>query len=266
MKHIWMYWEDTSRGKPEFIRLCMEAVTRHKGSATVHLLNQSSVLELLPDLRPEWHQLKSPAHRADYLRTRLVYMHGGMWLDSDMAALSNLEPLLELPEEYDFACQDMGSAIGCYVARPGCRLLAEIMKAQDQVLDQNPLGFPWNGIGNDLLKRLGANYPYHAWQKWTVDEISGAKVSKLLSTKEPIKNNVDRNAVVFHCCGNVLTPLLDTYARRQHQNLIQERMLLSKILRAALGIDEPTWPLFLPTLAQVEDAGQAILRRLGRRP
>lgn len=265
MNHIWMYWEDLGRGMPEFVRLCMESVIRHKGRAIVHVLNQTTVLELLPDLRAEWHRLQSPAHKADYVRTRLVCQYGGMWLDSDMAVLSDLEPLFEIPAEHDFACQSMEAAIGCFVARPGCSLLVDMTKAQDQVLDRNPNDFSWNGIGNDLFKRLGATYPHHAWQKWTVDEIAGGKVTRLLSTRQTPADNVDGNAVVFHCCGNVLTPLLRTYARRQHQNLLHEKLLLSQIVRRALGIEEPSGlQTLLPTVAQVQDAGDGVLRRLGR--
>lgn len=264
MKNIWMYWEDIGRGMPEFVRLCIASVTRHKGSATVHMLDQKSVLEFLPNLRPEWHQLRSPAHKADYIRTRLALKYGGMWLDCDMAALRPLEPLFDFPARYDFACQGIDGAIGCFVARSGCELLERITRAQDEVLDKNPQDFPWNGIGNDLLKRLGVDYKYHEWQRWTLDEIAGGKVSKLLSTQEKLADNLDRNAVIFHFCGNILTPLLRTYARHQHQNALHERMLLSQIFRHAMGLNEPKTPEFLPSLARLQDAGDAVARRLSR--
>jgi hypothetical protein len=265
MKHIWMYWENApgSRGMPPFAHFCVESVRRHRGGAELHLLDERSVQEYLPDLRPEWHRLKKPAHKADYIRTRLVLHHGGMWLDCDMAALGPLEPLFHIPAPFDFACQDIGSAIGCFVAKPGCELLRKVTSAQDNVLDTSPQDFAWNAIGNELLKEFGASYPYHRWVEWTLDEVAHGKVTRLLSEREDLAKVVDPNAVVFHFCGNVLSPLLNTYARHRHQSLLGQRMLVSKILRRALGLPEPGFGVRLTNTAWMLDLGDGVARRLG---
>lgn len=265
MNQIWMYWENRpgSRGMPPFIQLCLRSVERHRGAATLRLLDQHSVTELLPDLRPEWRQLQRAAHRADYVRVRLVQRYGGMWLDSDMLALASLEPLFEMPSSLDFACQQMESAIGCFVARAGCPLLETISREQDQVLDANPTSFEWNAIGNDLLARHGSDYPHHTWVRWTLDEIAGGKVSKLLQDL-PLQGQVDPNARLFHLCGNLLTPLLDTYAAHRHQTLVAQKLLLSRIARRALGLPEPSaWSATFNRSALL-DVGAGIQRRLGR--
>ncbi|MBK1686092.1 capsular polysaccharide synthesis protein [Rubrivivax gelatinosus] len=241
MNQIWMYWENVpgSRGMPPFVQFCLKSVERHRGQASLHLLDQDSVREYLPDLRPQWRQLQRAAHRADYVRTRLVLRHGGMWLDSDMVAMRPLAPLFEIPQPLDFACQEMASAIGCFVARAGCPLLQTIAREQDRILDADPTSFEWNAIGNDLLARHGSDYPHHTWVRWTLDEIAGGKVSRLLEDRR-IEDNVDRNAALFHLCGNLLTPLLATYAPRRHQRLLGQSMLLSRILRRALDLPEPS--------------------------
>jgi hypothetical protein len=264
--NIWMYWENVvgGRGMPPFVQLCIDTVQRNRGHATVHLLDNQTIHNFLPDLRPEWHQLKTPAHKADYIRTRLGLKYGGMWLDCDMAVLGSLDPLFEIPTPLDFACQDIGSAIGCFVAKPGCELLRHIAAAQDAVLDANLHDFPWNGIGNDLLKALGAGYSYHRWREWTVDEIVDGKVSKLLSEDESFAANVDRNAVVFHFCGNLLSPLLNRYANHRQQSLLRQQMLMSKILRRGLGVAEPRLGARLSDFAGLLDLGDAVGRRFRR--
>lgn len=265
MNQIWMYWENMpgSGGMPPFIQLCLRSIERHRGLATLRLLDQDSVRDFLPDLRPEWHELKRAAHRADYLRTRLVLRYGGMWLDSDMVALRNLDQLFEIPEPLDFACQEMASAIGCFVAREGCPLLDTIVREQDRILDADPTSFDWNAIGNDLLARHGSSYPHHAWVRWTVDEIAGGRVSQLLESRR-IEDNVDRNAALFHLCGNLLTPLLDTYAAHRHQALPEQKMLLSRIVRHALDLPEPSaWSTNFNRTALL-DLRDGILRRLNR--
>lgn len=264
MPTIWMYWENRGRGMPTFVRHCIDSVRLHAGSATVRLLDQQSVQEWVPGLRGEWHALKSPAHKADYIRTRLGHLHGGMWLDCDMVALTDLSPLFELPQGLDFACQTMAGAIGCFFALSGCRLLQRVAEAQDEVLDREPDGFEWNAIGNKLLERLGAEYPHHEWPRWTVDEIAGGRVTKLLSRSERVEDNVDRNARVFHFCGNILTPLLDTYARHQHANILNEQMLASKILRRALRPhrQRAAWPISGAALLDLADGAKRRAARL----
>jgi len=263
---IFMYWENAlgSQGMPTFVRLCINSVDRNRGAAPLLLLNEYSISDYLPDLRPEWRHLEKPAHKADYVRIRLVLKYGGMWLDSDMVALDDLSPLLDIPQPYDFACQDISSAIGCFVARPGCQLLQKVAEAQDHILDQNPDGFAWNGIGNDLLRELGNDYPYHRWPKWTVDEIVNGMVTKLLSAKESVDANVDRNAVVFHLCGELLGPLLDTYASHRQERLLRQQMLISKILRRGLGVDEPGFFTHLTDASRMLDVAAGLRRRLTR--
>lgn len=266
MSDIWMYWENKpgSQGMPPFAQLCVESVRRNAAGARVHLLDQHSVREHLPDLRPEWDCLAKLAHKADYVRTRLVLLHGGLWLDCDMVALHPLDRLLELPPEHDFACQDLASAIGCFAARPGCQLLHELTAAQDAVLDRSPNDFGWNGIGNDLLAQIGKNHRCHLWPKWTVDEVAGGKVTKLLASQETPENNVDANAVVFHFCGNLLSPLLNTYAPHRKERLLNQCMLMSRILRRGLAIPEPpAWQQSLD-FARLQDWGAGAVRRLHR--
>ena len=238
MSIIWMYWENSGKSMPEYINLCIQTIKKHKGNSQLNLLNQDSINQYLPDLRPEWHELKRAAHKADYIRTRLVYKYGGMWLDCDMVALKDIEPLFSFPDIYDYACQNIEASIGCFVARPGCELLKKVIEAQDKVLNENLSGFQWNGIGNELLKEFGQDYPYHQWPKWTLDEISGGKVSKLLSRNESIEKNLCGNAVIFHFCNECIGPLIKKYVK--DRQLLTSNMLMSKIFRKALAIEENT--------------------------
>lgn len=237
MNNIWMYWENTNKQTPDYIKLCVETVEKHKGGLQLNFLDQHTIQNFLPDLRPEWNQLKRLAHKADYIRTRLVYQYGGMWLDCDMAALSPLEPLFNIPEHLDYACQSINSSIGCFIARPGCELLRQVIEAQDQVLDENLTGFKWNGIGNELLTKFGKDYPYHKWVEWTLDEIAGGQTSKLLSAHESVADNIDKNAVIFHFCNEVTGPLVAKYVHPDR--LLTSNRLISKIFRKALDIKDP---------------------------
>ncbi|MFA5984825.1 MAG: capsular polysaccharide synthesis protein [Methylococcaceae bacterium] len=242
MNTIWMYWENTGKTTPKYIDLCIKTVDKHKGNLKLNVLDQNTITQYLPDLRPEWQQLKRLAHKADYIRTRLTYKYGGMWLDCDMAALAPLEPLFDFPESLDYACQNIGTSIGCFVARPSCRLLGQVIAAQDQILDDNLSGFKWNGIGNELLTKFSADYDYFKWQEWTLDEIAGGQTSKLLSRHETIEGNVDKNAIIFHFCNEVTGPLIKKYLH--DDRLLSSNYLISKIFRKALQIEDKHKPGF----------------------
>jgi len=234
MKNIWMYWESKTGKIPKHIQLCIDSVKKYKGDIRLNLLDQNSIIEYLPDLRPEWHQLKHPAHKADYIRTRLVYMYGGLWLDCDMLVLSDLNPLFDnFPKQYDYACQNINTSIGCFMATPGCKLLKKVMDDQDKLLDNMTTYFQWNGIGNNLLELHGKDYKYFKWKEWTLDEIPGGKVSKLFSRNEEIEFNIDRNAIIFHLCNEDFYPLLKI--RLRESRLLSSNMLISKLFRKSLG-------------------------------
>lgn len=240
-----MYWEYPDKTMPEYIKLCIQTVVKHKGSLNLNLLDQDSINQYIPHLRPEWYKLKKKAHKADYVRTRLIYKYGGMWLDCDIAAFKSVEPLLDFSESYDYACQSICCSIGCFVARPGCKLLKIIMEEQDKILDKGFRDLKWNGIGNGLLAKFGENYEYYQWLKWTLAEIPGGKVSKLFLKNETIEKNVDKNAVFFHFCNEVTGPLIEKYAPTTAK-LLASKMLISKIFRKALGLEEKYGNYFSP--------------------
>lgn len=235
MKNIWMYWENK---RPAHIARCIESVRRHKGRCEFHLLDSDSISRFLPNLRPEWHTLKKAAHKADYVRTRLVHQYGGMWIDCDMIALADIEPLFEFPEHLDYACQNIAASIGCFIARPGCKILEKIIAEQDSVLDNKLGSFGWNDIGNTLLRVHGSSYPHHRWEEWTLDEISGAQTVKLFSRCQSIDANVSTQAVLFHLCNEGTGNHMRRYLRPGR--LLCSHMLVSKLFRRSFGLEEPT--------------------------
>lgn len=239
MRNIWMYWESNGKPTPEYISLCIESIKKHKGSLNFHILDSASVAEFLPGIREEWQFLKRAAHKADYIRTRLVHRYGGIWIDCDMAAVRDLEPLFDFPDNYDYACQSIESSIGCFLARPGCALLEELMQEQDKALNRSPLEFEWHELGNGPLRKLGPTYKYWSWPKWTLDEIPGNKALKLLSRTEQLQSNLDKNAILFHFNNEATGRHINLHLRRGRT--LKSNMLISKILRHALGVPDPSY-------------------------
>jgi len=247
-----MYWENrkASDRMAGYLRLCVESIQRHRGRLSVELLNEHTVRRYLPDLPREVWALPRIAHRADCVRTRLLHRYGGMWIDCDMLALSSLERLCEIPLGLDYACQSIETSIGCFAARPGCGILECMLVAQKQLLVERGGKFRWNEIGNDLLAGLGANYPFYAWPLWTVDQIAGGEVSKLMSYTARAEDNLDKNAVLFHFCNEAAGPLFSRYIR--DTRLLLSNTLASKIIRRGFDLDEPTG-MVIPAVEAIKD-------------
>lgn len=236
MSTVWTYWEGPL---PEHLRLCMKTAEFRRGCLDYQLVGPDSLNRLLPGLENDraFQLLARPAHRADYIRTRLVYRYGGIWIDSDMIALQQLDPLLAIPPGLDFACQTAGSAIGCFAARANSSILGSVKDAQERVIIDSRGIFPWNGIGNELFSSPVYLQYMHFWDKWALDEISGGSVRPLLSRTAKFEEHVSSNAFVFHICNEVSKPFFLRYLRPDR--VLTSQVLFSKILRRGLKMDEP---------------------------
>lgn len=203
MKDIWMYWENMGKTRPEYSNLCIQSIMTRKGNLRLNLLDQDSINQYIPDLCSKWRRLKKATHKVDYIRTRLVYIYGGMWIDCDMAALDSIEPLFDFPIRHDDACQDISQSIGCFIARPGCALLKNVIETKGQ----------------------------------TLDEILGNTIVKLQSTRGAFEDNIDHSAATFHFCNESIGPLIQKHVKSNRLTTLNK--LISKIFRKALKIDEP---------------------------
>lgn len=108
-----MYWEDRipSETRPEYLELCLESIKRHCGSDfEVTLLNETTVYEVLPDLRRDLHLRCSIPQKADIIRLFLLQKYGGIWLDADSIVFRSLYPFYQMLGDVDFV------GFGCYYA------------------------------------------------------------------------------------------------------------------------------------------------------
>ena len=96
---VWQYWEnsDTYPNSIPYIDLCHETVDLHqtdgKGYKVIRL-NDKNYHEYIDDINPFIFNLKESenqlAQKADYIRAKLLYKHGGIWLDSDAIVFRDL--------------------------------------------------------------------------------------------------------------------------------------------------------------------------------
>ncbi|MFW2177028.1 MULTISPECIES: capsular polysaccharide synthesis protein [unclassified Moraxella] len=97
-KIIWQYWGQGLDDLPEVARLCFASVDKFKGDYQVIRLTDNTFSEYL-DLPLFLEKIRQrsdfrPAYYADILRTALLVVYGGVWLDASVLMTD------KLPKEY----------------------------------------------------------------------------------------------------------------------------------------------------------------------
>jgi len=101
---IWGYWENKpGKTRPDYLDLCLDTFDKYNiYTFQIIILNEKSVYDYLPDLRQDINNF-SLAHKSDYIRIKLLYTYGGIWLDIDTIVMRNLMPIVDkLNEGFDF--------------------------------------------------------------------------------------------------------------------------------------------------------------------
>ncbi len=85
-KTIWVYWKQGLENAPFLVRKCVDSVLKNKGIYNVVFLTAQNVSEYIkfPEFINQKHQKGyiSEAHYSDLLRTQLLILYGGIWIDA----------------------------------------------------------------------------------------------------------------------------------------------------------------------------------------
>lgn len=93
---LYIYWEGP---KHPYYECCIDTIMRHNPSTT--LLDQEMTVEIVGPL-PEAVRAAYVVHRVDWIRKRLVYETGGMYVDADFICFRPLDSFRHLASDFDF--------------------------------------------------------------------------------------------------------------------------------------------------------------------
>lgn len=95
--YMWVYWElvNGATKPPDYIQLCLYIIKKN-GSRyfNVVLLDEQNIFTYLPDLRKDINTLPI-ALKTDYIRVKLLYEYGGLWIDADTILMNNLKDIYQ---------------------------------------------------------------------------------------------------------------------------------------------------------------------------
>ena len=136
MRNVFLYWVGKEYKVIKRLRKLIYMHSMFGTAYTVHLLDDKTVRNYIPDLPPSFSEMK-PAHQADYVRVYTVCKYGGIWLDADTIVMESLDPLFRLLEESDgfFIRQNNeGLCNGVFGSRAGTPVMKAWLAAIDERL------------------------------------------------------------------------------------------------------------------------------------
>ena len=158
LKNLWYFWDGDPM--PPICRLGVKSLLLHAEGFDVHELNCNNIHEFLPNLRKEWNKIKKWAHKADYIRPRILHEYGGIFVDVDVICLEDLSILTDALENSEatlmadeMSCTDKKwLAVGLLVAKPNSPVLKKYSNLQDDCLEKRNFKVgKWHTIGGNLL-------------------------------------------------------------------------------------------------------------------
>ena len=243
-KTIWMYWENRNGStKPPYLELCLETIKCHKGSFEVKLLNEKTVKNYI-DLPPIVNKFTEIAHKADYIRFMLLHKYGGIWLDSDIILLRNIDAAIIMQlEKFDYVGygREKGKpSIGFMAARKNSRIIENHLRKVDSILKNKKIRFffnkkvklGWGEIGYDVFWSLSSKYNYYHHDYKLFAPILWSDF------KEFDDDNINLNNYLMHKPFAVMLynkMMFDTYQDFSSNSIINGNSLLSKLFNTALS-------------------------------
>jgi len=140
-RKVFLFWEGEESA---LILLLRELIYRHSQNEEkyeVVFLNNDNITDYIDIPSSAWGTL-SPHHKSDYVRVKVLYKYGGIWLDSDTIVMDDLSSLFALLEENDgFLVKENNEVLctGVIGSRKGTPLFAEWSKRSDAALGRSDL-------------------------------------------------------------------------------------------------------------------------------
>ena len=155
-KNVFIYWEGY---KYKLIQILHKIIYLHSHNETkykIYFVNSEN-LHYYIDSVPSFFNKMAVKHKSDYIRYKLIYKYGGIWLDSDTIVMNDLSSLFDIMKNKEgFFMKENNKIIfsGVFGSRANTNLLKNIIKNIDQVLNKKNEKLGWSDIGSILLNNI----------------------------------------------------------------------------------------------------------------
>ena len=256
--YIWMYWENKpNMTKYPYLDLCYKTILKNSPNFEIRLLDKKSVKKYIPDLRDDINKCMNIPQKTDYIRLKLLYMYGGIWIDSDTIMINDLMPLLKKLKKYDFigfGCSGLYCNIKTtgkpypsnwvMISQKNGLLMKKCIEEAEYIIDNHKYLFKkkYHIIGRQLLwkniKKLMKTKKWdylHVSSKCIERDSNGIKYknNRLLSSEDYDKNCLDK--IYFLPIYNTAPGFPKWFINLTEKEILRSNMLISKMFKLALN-------------------------------
>jgi hypothetical protein len=248
---VWLYWENVGdRKTPEYIKLCREAIIKHTSSSfgEVVVVNQNNVYTYLPNLRRDINEIRRSEYKtysdnvsikSAYIRAKLIYEYGGIWLDSDMVPVKNFEIVHDYLLKKDFVGYRKKSFgndyffIGFYGAPKHSTIVKDYIDIQESIISKRKV-LKWGEIGAHALTPIIKNNlnKCHIFKGKSFQPLAYQEWNKFFKNNNP-ETFMDESTICFTLYNNLFPPDFKEWNR---EKILNSDLMISKILRMSLGL------------------------------
>jgi len=262
--HIWMYWENKpGKTKPIYLDLCYKTIIKNCPRFKIHLLDQNTVKNFLPNMRPDLSsKLERIPMKTDYIRYNLLYHYGGIWLDSDIIVFKDLSDIIKKLQEYEyigFGCHEgdkkcQASMYGypkpanwVMISRKHSLLLKHCINKADKLLDIHDNSYfntHYHILGRNLIwdciqeiKSKNKNWDYlHMSSKCIERDSKGRKYTNQVNMTMEDVDEYCKNKKYFMPIYNTAPGFPKWFLDLSETEILNSTLLISKHFKEALGV------------------------------
>lgn len=262
-KHVWMYWESPEgQNQPGYIALALNSAQYHLGDKLqLHILNEKTIHQFLPDLRGDLVSKLNIPQRVDYYRAQLLYRYGGVWLDADTIVMNDLTPLIQKLRFHDFIgfgcnfdpdlnyCNTQMSGYPfpsnwVMISRKGTGLFSLYIQGMDALLNQYDAEYfeqNYHSLGRVLLS-MKIHEMFHQDPYWSYEHISsrciernshGDKVDNMMLVSHDDIDPVCEASLYFVPMYHTAPGFPDWLVKMSQEELLASDLLIGKLFRKA---------------------------------
>jgi len=243
-RYVFQYWESKpGTTPPEYLELCDETIRHNCGrDFEIVLLNEKTMFDWLPGLRTDILNLKTIAHRADYIRWKLLYEYGGIWLDRDFIITKPLIDIYYFLGDFDFiGCGKilpniLCPSIGFMCANKGFEIGRIQIEKMDEVLSKNfdavnsEIG--WCAIGTEILRHFINEHKYLLLPDEYLFPLYWTEYKKFFDETVDIKKYLVKNNYGFALYNQVFEPWFKSMKKEE---ILKSNMPISTLFKKGMG-------------------------------
>ena len=255
--NIWLYWENKpGHNKPEYLNLCLRTINKNCSKKfNINLLDENSVKSYIPDLRDDLDEKLNIPQKTDYIRLMLLYLYGGIWLDSDVIILKDLTEITKKLDTHDFVgfgchhieCTKNGDgypypANWVLAARKDSLLMKNCIEECDRILNKNNkeyFSINYHILGRKLLwsqinKLQQQNWDYYHYNSYCIERDSSFNkyINKRLISDED--HDIKCGQSLFVPIYNTAPGFPNWFLDMNEDEHLNSNTLFSKLIRKAL--------------------------------